>query len=370
MRLTPHVVSAARPQEKRYVLTDGHGLGLQVTPEGSKRWRFRYRFDRLENTISLGVYPKVGLAKARCLHADARGLLARGVDPSAERRRRRAENAHTFESVAQSWLQVLQVKARKGSITAKTVERNRRLLQRHVFPRLGSRPIAAISPSELLVILKQIESNGFLDTARRVKQRCSRVFRHAIGLGCIQCDITEGFRGLLERPTRRHRPSIRDPQRLGELLSAVEEYKGRPITGIALKLAPLLFVRPGELRNARWRDIDFANAQWRIPAECMKSRVQHLVPLSHQAMSLLKTLRTLSGDSKFLFPSTRTPARPLHAGALSIGLRCSGFSSREVTPRGFRATACTLLNELGWNSDAIERQLAHGASDDLRRIYN
>jgi integrase len=220
------------------------------------------------------------------------------------------------------------------------------------------------------VILKQIESNGFLDTARRVKQRCSRVFRHAIGLGCIQCDITEGFRGLLERPTRRHRPSIRDPQRLGELLSAVEEYKGRPITGIALKLAPLLFVRPGELRNARWRDIDFANAQWRIPAECMKSRVQHLVPLSHQAMSLLKTLRTLSGDSKFLFPSTRTPARPLHAGALSIGLRCSGFSSREVTPRGFRATACTLLNELGWNSDAIERQLAHGASDDLRRIYN
>jgi hypothetical protein len=201
MRLTPHVVSAARPKEKRYVLTDGHGLGLQVTPEGSKRWRFRYRFDRLENTISLGVYPKVGLAKARCLHADARGLLARGVDPSAERRRRRAENAHTFESVAQSWLQVLQVKARKGSITAKTVERNRRLLQRHVFPRLGSRPIAAISPSELLVILKQIESNGFLDTARRVKQRCSRVFRHAIGLGCIQCDITEGFRGLLAPDT-------------------------------------------------------------------------------------------------------------------------------------------------------------------------
>jgi integrase len=370
MRLTPHVVSGARPKEKLYVLTDGHGLCLQVTPEGSKRLRFRYRFALLENTISLGVYPKVGLAKARHLHADARGLLARGIDPSAQRRRVRAANTHTFESVARSWMQVLQAKARHGSITAKTVDRNRRLLHRHVFPRLGSRPIAAISPSELLMILKQIESQGFLDTARRVKQRCSRVFRHAIGLGYIQCDITEGFRGLLERPTPLHRPSIRDPQRLGELLRAVEEYKGRPITGIALKLAPLLFVRPGELRHARWRDIDFANAQWRIPAECMKSRVQHLVPLSHQAMALLKTLRTLSGGSEFLFPSTRTPARPLHSGALSIGLRSSGFPSREVTPHGFRATACTLLNELGWNSDAIERQLAHGASDDLRRIYN
>jgi hypothetical protein len=150
----------------------------------------------------------------------------------------------------------------------------------------------------------------------------------------------------------------------------MEEFKGRPITGIALKLAPLLFVRPGELRHARWRHIDFANAQWRIPAECMKSRVQHLVPLSHQALSLLKTLRPLSGHSEFLFPSTSTSARPLHAEALSIGLRASGFLSTEVTPHGFRATACTLLNELGWNSDAIERQLAHGASDDLRRIYN
>ena len=196
------------------------------------------------------------------------------------------------------------------------------------------------------------------------------MFRHAIGLGYLQCDITEGFRGLLERPHHQHRPSIRDPQRLGELLCAVDEFKGRPITAIALKLAPLLFVRPGELRQARWRHIDFSNAQWRIPAECMKSRVQHLVPLSQQALALLKTLRLLSGDSEFLFPSTRDPRRPLHSQALTIALRASGFLSTEVTPHGFRATACTLLNELGWNSDAIERQLAHGASDDLRRIYN
>jgi integrase len=370
MPLTHHCIATARPREKLYALTDGHGLHLQVTPEGSKRWRFRYRFAGLENTISLGVYPKVSLTKARRLHADARGLLARGIDPSAERRRVRAANTHTFESVARSWLKVLQVRVHKRTLTATTVERNRRLLEQHVFPQLGSRPIAMITPGELLAILKEIEARGFLETARRVKQRCSRVFRHAIGLGYLQCDITEGFRGLLERPHHQHRPSIRDPQRLGELLCAVDEFKGRPITGIALKLASLLFVRPGELRQARWRDIDFANAQWRIPAECMKSRVQHLVPLSQQAVALLKTLRPLSGDSEFLFPSTRSSRHPIHSQALSIALRSSGFLSSEVTPHGFRATACTLLNELGWNSDAIERQLAHGASDDLRRIYN
>ena len=268
MSLTPHRVAAAQPRIRLYALTDGHGLSLQVTPDGGKRWRFRYRFQGLEKSISLGLYPKVGLAHARRLHADARGLLARGLNPSEERRRLRAGRTHTFESVACAWLKFLQVRVRHGTLTATSVDRNRRLLEQYLFPHLGSRPIAAITPSELLVILKAIEARGFLETARRVKQRCSRVFRHAIGLGYLQCDITDGFRGLLERPHHQHRPSIRDPQRLGELLCAVDEFKGRPITAMALKLAPLLFVRPGELRQARWRHIDLANAQWRIPAEC------------------------------------------------------------------------------------------------------
>lgn len=370
MPLTPHLVSRARPREKLYALTDGHGLSLQVTPEGSKRWRFRYRFTGLAKTISLGLYPKVGLAKARLLHSDARGLLARGFDPSVERRRARTGNAHTFESVARSWLKVLQARVHKHTLAATTVDKNLRMLERYIFPRLGARPIAAISPSELLMVLKEIEGLGFLETARRVKQRCSRVFRHAIGLGYLQGDITEGLRGLLERPQHQHRPSIRDPRRLGELLCAADDFKGRAITGIALKLASLLFVRPGELRHARWRQIDFANAQWRIPAECMKSRIQHLVPLSKQALALLTTLRPLSGESEFLFPSTRNPRQPIHGQTLAHALRKCGFLSTEVTPHGFRSTACTLLNEFGWNSDAIERQLAHGASDDLRRIYN
>lgn len=370
MPLTPLLVSAARPREKLYGLTDGHGLSLQVTPEGSKRWRFRYRFIGVAKSISLGVYPKVGLAKARRLHSDARGLLARGIDPSVERRRVRAGNAHTFESVARSWLTVLQVQVHRHTLAVTTVDKNLRMLERHIFPRLGARPIAAISPSELLVVLKEIEAQGFLETARRVKQRCSRMFRHAIGLGYLQGDITEGLQGLLERPRHQHHPSIRDPHRLGELLCAADDFKGRAITGIALKLAPLLFVRPGELRHARWRQIDFANAQWRIPAECMKSRVQHLVPLSKQALALLRALRPLSGNSEFLFPSTHSPRKPIHGQTLSHALRKCGFLSTEVTPHGFRSTACTLLNEMGWNSDAIERQLAHRASDDLRRIYN
>jgi integrase len=320
--------------------------------------------------ISLGVYPKVGLALARRLHANARGLVARGIDPSRDRRQQRAANSRTFEAVARSWLKTLQLRVGKNTPAQATVDRNQRLLERHIFPVPGNRPIGAISPRDLLVILKEIESKGLQHTTRRVKQRCSRVFRHAIGLGYLTYDVTEGFRGLLEPPTVRHHPSIRDPQRLGESLLAIDGYKGRAIMGIALKLAPLLFVRPGELRKARWRHIDFENAQWRIPAGCMKSRVQHIVPLSHQALALLQTLYTYSDSSEFLFPSTLSSRRPLHSAALSIALRSLGFLSSEVTPHGFRATACTLLNEMGWNSDAIERQLAHGASDDLRRIYN
>jgi integrase len=209
--------------------------------------------------------------------------------------------AHTFESVARSWLKVLQVRVHKHTLTATTVEKNLRLLERYIFPRIGLRPIAAIAPSELLVVLKEIESHGFLETARRVKQRCSRVFGHAIGLGYLHCDITEGFRGLLERPKHRHHPAIRDPRRFGELLRAVDNFEGRQITAIA---------------------------------------------------------------------STHSARQPIHSQALSHALRSLGFLSTEVTPHGFRATACTLLNELGWNADAIERQLAHGASDDLRRVYN
>ncbi len=370
MLLTSRMVRAARPRERRYVLADEHGMSLHVMPRGSKWWRFRYRFQHAERMISLGVYPNVNLATARLLHADARGLLARDIDPSADRKEKRPANVRTFEFVARQWFKLLQPRVAKGQLAADTLRDAIRILERQVFPALGTRPISDIRAHELLMVLKQIEVKGLRETARRAKQRCSRVLRHAIGLGYIERDITEDLRGLLEPPHVRHRPGITDPVRLGELLRAIDGYTGREVIGIALKLALLSFVRPGELRKTRWQQFDLPAAQWRIPAECMKARVQHLVPLSRQALELLLKLRTISGDSEYVFPSLRDPSRPLHGAALSGALRSLGFDSSEVTPHGFRATACALLNERGWRSEAIERQRAHGTANDVRRHYN
>jgi integrase len=369
MPLTSQIVRAASALERRYVLSDGQGMSLHVMPWGTKWWRFRYRFQHREKMISLGIYPRVNLATARLHRADARGLLARGVDPSADRRQRRAAG-RTFESVARDWLKHLEVPVAKGLVTADTLKDATRILERHVFPELGARPIAGIQPHELLAVLKQSELKGLNYTALRAKQRCSRVFRYAVGMGYIERDITQSLRGLLQPPRIRHRPGITDPKRLGELLDAIEGFAGREVIKIALKLAPLFFVRPGELRKARWEQFDLERDQWRIPARCMKARVQHLVPLSRQALELLERLRSLTGNSEYLFPLITESRRPLHGGALSAALQSLRFDSREVTPHGFRATACTLLNELGWRSEAIERQMAHGVSDSVRRHYN
>jgi integrase len=370
MLLTFEIVRAARPRERRYVLCDGQGLSLHVMPWGSKWWRFRYHFRRAERMISLGVYPRVNLATARRRLADARGLLARGIDPGADRRQHRIATARTFESVAREWLKGLEVPVAKGLVTSDTLKDATRILERHIFPDLGTRPIGDIQSHELLRVLKGLELKGLRFTARRAKQRCSRVFRHAVGLGYAERDITVSLRGLLEPPRTRHRPGITDPRRLGELLRAIDGYAGREVIGIALKLSLLFFVRPGELRKARWEQFDLERAQWRIPARCMKARVQHLVPLSRQALELLGKLHSLTGDSEYLFPQIRDDGRPLPGTALGCALRALGFSSTEVTPHGFRATACTLLNEMGWRSEAIERQMAHGVSDSVRRHYN
>lgn len=370
MPLTSQIVREATARERRYVLSDGQGMSLQVTPWGSKWWRFRYRFQHREKMISLGIYPRVNLATARLRLADARGVLARGIDPSADRRQRRAETGRTFETVAREWFKCLEVPIARGLVTADTLKDATRILERHIFPELGARPIAGIHPHELLAVLKQIELKGLRYTALRAKQRCSRVFRYAVGLGCIERDITLSIRGLLQPPVARHRPGIIDPRRLGELLDAIDGYTGREVIRIALKLALLFFVRPGELRKARWEQFDFERAQWRIPAKCMKARVQHLVPLSRQALLLVGKLRSITGKSEYLFPLIRDSSRPLHGGALSCALQSLRFDSKEVTPHGFRATACTLLNELGWRSEAIERQMAHGVSDSVRRHYN
>jgi integrase len=320
--------------------------------------------------ISLGVYPRVKLATARRRLADARGLLARGIDPSVDRRQHRAATTRTFEAVAREWLKGVEVPVAKGLVTPGTLTHATRILERHIFPELGARPIGDIQSQELLRTLKQIELKGLRFTALRAKQRCGRVFRYAVGLGYAERDITLSLRGLLEPPRIRHRPGITDPRRLGELLDAIESYSRREVTRIALKLALLFFVRPGELRKARWEQFDFERAQWRIPAKCMKARVQHLVPLCRQALELLRRLQSLTGNGEYLFPLIGDPDRPMPGTALGSALQSLGFDPKEVTPHGFRATACTLLNELGWRPEAIERQMAHGVSDSVRRHYN
>ncbi len=262
MLLTSDIVRAARPRERRYVLCDGQGMSLYVMPWGSKWWRFRYHFRQTEKMISLGVYPRVNLATARVRLADARGLLARGIDPSADRKEHRTANARTLEAVARDWLKGLEVPVAKGLVTAGTLKHATRILERHIFPELGARPIGDIRAHELLRVLKQIELKGLRFTAQRAKQRCSRVFRHAIGLGYVERDLTQAFRGLLEAPKVRHRPGIADPRRLGELLRAIDGYAGREAISIALKLALLFFVRPGELRKARWEQFDFERAHY------------------------------------------------------------------------------------------------------------
>ena len=226
MLLTFRIVRAARPRERRYILADEHGMSLHVMPWGSKWWRFRYRFQHTERMISLGVYPHVSLATARLLHADARGLLARDIDPSVDRKEKRAADARTFEVIARQWFKLLEPRVAKGQLAADTLKDATRILERHVFPTLGARPICHIRAYELLMVLKEIELKGLRDTARRAKQRCSRVFRHALGLGYLERDITEDLRGLLEPPQVRHRPGITDPARLGELLRAIRRIHG------------------------------------------------------------------------------------------------------------------------------------------------
>ena len=367
MTLTPALIRAAQPRGRLYTLPDGGGMVLQITPDGRKRWRLRYRYRGLANMISLGLYPEVGLRAARQQREEARGLLALGMDPSTHRRTAVAAEVCTFEGVARDWTACLTRIVEKRRRSPAVLRRARWVLENYLLPALGARPIAAITAHELLAVLKAIERRGLLDTVRRVRQQASRILRHAVGLGYISYDLTQDFRGLLLPPITRHHPGITNPKRLGELLRAMDTYAGSEKIGIALKLSPLLFVRPGELRGAEWAEIDFERAQWRIPADRMKMRTPHIVPLCRQALELLERLKPLTGDGQYLFPACGKPDRPISGTRLAAALASLGFSSREVTPHGFRATACTLLNELGWRGDAIERQLAH-AGGGIQRV--
>ena len=352
---------------KPYRVTDERGLYIEVTPKGSKRWRFKYRFEGKEKLLSLGIYPDISLKQARERREDLRKHVANGIDPSELRKAEKQSigEQNSFEVVAREWHSKFSANWSE-SHSSRTLIR----LEQNVFPWLGTKNINDITAPELLTTLRRVESRGALETAHRVNQICGQVFRYGIATGRAERDPAADLKGALPPARVKHHPSITEPAKVGALMRAIQDFTGTIITATALKLSPLVFVRPGELRQAEWSEIDLDNAEWRIPPEKMKMRVVHIVPLSTQAIEVLKQIQPLTGRDKYVFPSNRTITRPMSDNTVNAALRRMGYTKDEMTAHGFRSMASTILNEQGWNRDAIERQLAHSEKDGVRAAYN
>jgi integrase len=369
MALTDKTTRNARGRDAPYKLFDGGGLCLLVRPDGARYWRMDYRFAGKRRTLAFGVYPSVTLADARERRDTAKKQLASGIDPSDQRKRDKLAAkigaGNSFRVVADEWL----AKQEREHQSATTLSKMRWLLS-FAFSVVGDRPVAEITAPELLTALRQVEARGRYDTARRLRSTCGRVFRYAVATGRAERDPSVDLRGALTAPKVRHRAAITDPKAIGAMLRAIDGFDGQPTTLAALRLAPLVFVRPGELRNAEWTEFDLDAAEWKIPASKMKMRQPHRVPLSRQALAILQELRRITGSGRYLFPSVRTVLRPMSENTLNAALRRLGYSKDEATAHGFRATAAVRLNEMGrWNADAIERQLAHRETNEVRRAY-
>jgi len=360
-------VRTTKPCQRPIKLSDSGGLYLLIAPHGSKLWRLAYRFGGKQKTLAIGAYPTVTLKAARDKREEAKRLLANGIDPSTQRRldKQLTSTGNTFKAVAEEVLAKLEKEGRADVTLTK-----KRWLLDFAFPAFGDRPIAKITALEVLSVLRRVEARGRYETARRLRSTCGMVFRYAIATGRAERDPSADLRGALTSPKVNHRAAIVDPVGIGALLRAIDGYAGLLTTKAALRLAPFVFVRPGELRYAEWAEFDLAAAEWRIPSAKMKMRRPHRVPLSRQALDVLRNLQPISGGGRFLFPSVRSTVRPMSENTLNAALRRLGYGTDEMTAHGFRATASTRLNEMsGWNPDAIERQLAHQEQDDVRRAY-
>lgn len=349
--------------------TDGQGMFLLVKAAG-KYWRLNYRFLGKQKTLALGVYPEVGLAQARKRRDKARELLAEGMDPSVAKRAdkvaRKLAADNTFEAVAQAWL--AKTKALRAESTDAKVQG---WLKNDILPAIGRLPIAEITPRDVLDMVRKVEKRGAIDSATRMKQLCGQIFRYAVAEGSAERDVTADLRGALEVRQTVHLAALTEPKLVGELLRAIHGYSGHPVTVAALKLAPMLFVRPGELRHAEWSEVDLEAAEWRTPGTKMKMGADHIVPLATQAVEVLTELKKLTGRARYVFPSVRTGARPMSENTINAALRGMGYSSDMHTAHGFRATARTILDEvLGERVDLIEHQLAHAVKDVNGRAYN
>lgn len=368
--LTDTKVRNAKPGEKEYKLFDGGGLFLLVTTGGGRLWHFKYRFGGKEKKLSFGTYPEVSLADAREKREAARKQVAAGIDPGetrkAEKRTGSENAANTFEAVAREWHA-----RQKGVWTEGHAERTMQRLERDIFRCIGTRPVSEITAPELLMVFRRIESRGAYETAHRARFVCGQIFRYAVATGRAERDPAADLKGALTPLKVRHHAAITDPKEIAPLLRAIDGYQGSFVVKSALQLAPLVFVRPGELRQAEWAEIDFDAAEWNIPAERMKMKQAHLVPLSSQALVILRELHALTGNSRYLFPSGRSFARPMSNNAINAALRRMGYDKDEMTGHGFRAMARTVLDEvLQVRPDFIEHQLAHAVKDPNGRAYN
>jgi integrase len=382
MALTDAKVRAAKPRQKAYKLFDGEGLYLEVRPAGGKWWRLKYRIDGKEKRLSLGTYPEVPLASsksdisgvmitgARQKCEAARHLLAQGIDPSEHRKAMQSANeeliSNSFESITHEWLLKFSARLKPDS-----VERKLRIFEKDIFPWIGAKPISTITAPEVLTVLRRIEDRGAGEIAARAKMYCGQAFRYAVATGRADRDPTQDLKDALAPRVTGHHAALTDPKSIGGLLRAIDAYEGYFVTRCALRLSPLVFVRPGELRNAEWSEIDFAEAQWTIPAERMKMKQAHIVPLSKQSLAILQELHPKTKFSRYLFPSARSSKRPMSEVAILAALRRMEFAKDEMSAHGFRAMARTLLDEvLGFRPDYIEHQLAHAVRDPNGRAYN
>lgn len=368
MKLSDTAIKNAKPSEKPMKMSDGGGLYLEISPKGGKYWRQKYRFQGKEKRLAHGVYPDVSLKMARERCGEARRLLAEGVDPGVHKKRlkelEKEKNSNTFEAIAIEWhdKQSHVWTERHAHYVLKRLELN-------IFPWLGNKPIADITAKEILTAIRRIEEKGALHTAHRALSSCSQVFRYAVATGKVPTDPCRDLRGALLPEKVQHRAAIIDPIKVGGLLRAIEGYEGSMVVKSAMKLAPLVFVRPGELRQAKWENIDLEQAEWRFTVT--KTKSPHIVPLSRQAIEILEEIKQVTGKGLYVFPSLRSVKRPMSDNAVLVAFRTMGISKEEMSGHGFRAMARTLLDEvLGFRPDFIEHQLAHAVKDPNGRAYN
>jgi integrase len=369
MALSDVQIRSLKPADKLYKITDEKGLYLEVSPNGSKLWRYKYLYMGKNKRIALGRYPEVGLAEARRRRLEARENLDNRVDPLANRKREKLiavyQAANTFGDMAKEYLEKM-VGDRRAETT---ISKAHWLLEQ--LKTIADQPITLLKPVDVLAALKRLEAHGKHETARRCRSFASRVFRYAVATGRGETDPTAMLRGALVVPRTTHHAALLEPKDVGDLLRAIDAYSGHKVTRLAMQVAPHVMSRPGELRMALWSEFDLEEAVWKVPAERMKMRRPHMVPLSHQVLAYLEELRPLTGPDGYVFPAFHTWKRPLSENTINQAFRRMGYGVGEVTPHGLRTTASTLLNESGkWSPDAIERSLAHADKDAVRGIYN